>query len=75
MNFFELYKRQEVGDELSVFFLNILPKVNTLPSLLVTSLVKVEIFIFQTVTWPHVGHLIKGSCLGASYTKSAPCLV
>ena len=24
---------------------------------------------------PHVGHLIKGSCLGASYTKSAPCLV
>ena len=25
--------------------------------------------------WPHVGHLIKGSCLGASYTSSAPCLV
>ena len=24
---------------------------------------------------PHVGHLIKASCLGASYTKSAPCLV
>ena len=23
----------------------------------------------------HVGHLIKGSYLGASYTKSAPCLV
>ena len=23
---------------------------------------------------PHVGHLIKGSCLGASCTKSAPCL-
>ena len=25
--------------------------------------------------WPHVGHLIKGSCLGTSYTKLAPCLV
>ena len=24
---------------------------------------------------PHVGHLTKGYCLGASYTKSAPCLV
>ena len=24
---------------------------------------------------PRVGHLIKGSCLGASYTKSALCLV
>ena len=27
------------------------------------------------MTWPHVGHLIKESCLRASYTKSAPCLV
>ena len=25
--------------------------------------------------WPHVGHLIKGPCLGTSYTKLAPCLV
>ena len=24
---------------------------------------------------PHVGHLIKGSYLGASYNKSAPCLM
>ena len=27
------------------------------------------------VTWPHFGHLIKGSCLGVSYTKPAACLV
>ena len=30
---------------------------------------------FITITWPHVGYFIKGSCLGGFYTKSAPCLV
>ena len=39
------------------------------------SKLKMEIEIFQTVTWPQVGHLIKGSCLGASNTMSAPCLL
>ena len=24
--------------------------------------------------WSYVAHLIKGSCLGASYTKLTPCL-
>ena len=72
---FEFQKKQEVADDLSVCVLNILPKVSSLPSLLVINLVKVEIQIFQTVMWRHVGHLIKGSCLGASYTKLAPSLV
>ena len=48
---------QEVGDDLSVCVLNILPKVSSLCDLM----------------WPHVVHLIKGSCLGASYTKLAWC--
>ena len=34
-----------------------------------------QILIIQTVTWPHVGHLIKGTRLKASNTKSAPCLL
>ena len=33
------------------------------------------LYIFQRATWPHTGHLLKGSFLRASYTKSAPCLV
>ena len=53
--------------------LNILPKVSSLPILLDINLVKMENIHF--LNWPHVGHLIKGSCLGASYTKSAPGLV
>ena len=55
--------------------LNIFPKVSSLPNLLALNFVKVEIWIFQTVTWCHVGHLIKGSCLRTSYTKLGPCLV
>ena len=35
--------KQEVGDDLSIGVLNILPKVNSLPSLLSINLVKVEI--------------------------------
>ena len=66
---------QEVGNDLSVCVLNIVPKASSLPSLLAMNLMKVEIQIFQTVTWPHLGDLTKGSCLGASYNKSAPCLV
>ena len=67
--------KQDVGDELGVCVLNILPKARSLPSLLAINLVKVKIQIFQTVTWPHFGHLIKGFCLGVSYTKSTPFLV
>ena len=65
-----LQDKQEVDDDLSVCMLNILPKVNSLPSLLAIILMKMEIEIFQTVTWPHVDHLIKGSCMGVSNTKS-----
>ena len=37
---------QEVGDNLSVCVLNILPKVSSLANLLAINLVKVEIYIF-----------------------------
>ena len=47
--------KQEVGDDLSVCLLNILPKGSSRCDL----------------TWPHVGHLNKGPCLRASYTKLA----
>ena len=63
---------QEVGDDLSICMMNILHKVSSLPSSLAINLMKIEIQIFQAVTWPHLGHLIKGSCLGASETMSAP---
>ena len=43
------------------------------PSLLAINLVKMENIDFSNR--PHVGYLIKDSCLGASYTKSAPCLM
>ena len=39
---------QEVCDDLSVFMLNIFPKVSSLPTLLAINLVKVEGKIFQT---------------------------
>ena len=55
--------------------LNILPKVSSLPGLLDINLTKVKIQIFQRITWSHFRHLIKGSCLGASYTKSAVSLI
>ena len=61
---------QELGDDLSVCAMNILPKVSSLPSLLAINLMKMEICIFQTITWPHVVRLIEGSCLGASSTMS-----
>lgn len=38
-----LINRQKVGDELDVCGLNLLPEVKTLPSLVDTSLVKLEI--------------------------------
>ena len=40
-------KKQEVGDDLSVCVLNILPKVSSLPSLLSINLVKVEYRFFK----------------------------
>ena len=71
----KLTRRQEVGGDLNICVMNILPKVSSLPSLLAINLMKMEIQIFQTVTWSQVGHLVKGSCLGASNTMSAPCLL
>ena len=44
-------------------------------SLLAINLMKMEIYIFQAVTWPHVDHLMKGSCLEASNTMSDPCVL
>ena len=45
-----LFKQQEVGNDLSVCGLNILPKVSSLRRLLAINLVKVEMKIFQTFT-------------------------
>ena len=63
---------QEVGDDLSICMMKILRKVSSLSSSLAINLMKIEIQIFQAVTWLHLGHLIKGSCLGAFETMSAP---
>ena len=46
----EAEKEQELGDDLSVCIMNILPKVSSLPSLLAINLTKMEIKKFQTVT-------------------------
>ena len=62
-----------VETRLFVCMLNILPKVSSLPSLLAINFVKME--NIHLSNRPHVGLLIKGSCLGATYTKTAPCLV
>ena len=62
-----------VETRLFVCTLNILTKLSSPPSLLAINFVKMENIHFSNR--PHVGHLIKGSCLGASYTKTAPCLV
>ena len=51
--------QQEVGDDLRVCMMNFLPKVSSLCDLM----------------WPDVHHLIKGSYLGACYTKLALLLV
>ena len=67
--------QQEAGDDLSFCELHVFPQVCSLPSLLAINLMKMEIQIFQTVAWPHVDHLNKGSCLGASTTKPEPCLL
>ena len=69
------WQKQEVCDDLSTSVLNIITKVSSLARLLATNLMKIEIGIFQTVLWPHVGHLIKASCLGACNTKLAPYLL
>ena len=46
--------------------MNILLKAGSLPNLLTITLMEMEINIFETVTWPHVPHLVKGSCLEVS---------
>ena len=40
--------RQEVGDDLSVCVMNILPKVSSLPNSLAINLMEMEIWIFQS---------------------------
>ena len=52
---------------------DILPKVSSLSILLTINVIKMENIDFSNR--PHIGHSIKGSCFGAAYTKSAPCLV
>ena len=54
---------------------HILPKASSFPNLLVENIARVEIQIFQTVTWLYFGHLLRESCLEVSYIKSAACLV
>ena len=49
---------QEVGDDLSIYVLNLLPKVNNLPSLLARGLVKEEIQNFEIIMWFHATHVI-----------------
>ena len=71
---YKIKKKQEVSDDLSICVLNILPKSSSVSSLVAINLMKMEIEIFQKVTWPHVDNLIKRSCLGASNTESALCL-
>ena len=53
--------KQEVGDDLNVCMLQLLPEASTLPSLVVIILVKAEIEIFQIVARPHFGHIVKAS--------------
>ena len=44
-----LHEKQEVIHDLRVCVLNILPEVTTLPSLVVVSFVKLEIYFYQIV--------------------------
>ena len=53
--------------------LNNLPNVSSLPTLLAIKPVKMGNIDFANM--PHFGHLSKGSCLGASYIQSTPCIV
>ena len=71
VKFYKIKKKQEVSDDLTVCVLNILRKACNISSLVAINLMKMEMEIFQTFTWPPVDHLIKGSCLGASNTQSA----
>ena len=75
INFLTISNQCSISLETRLFvcMLNILPKVSSLPSLLAINLVKMQNTHFSNI--PHVGHLTKGSCLGASYAKTAPCLV
>ena len=47
-------------------------KCNVIPILVAINIVKME--KRDLSNRPYVGYLIKGSCLGTPYTKSAPCL-
>ena len=44
-----IHEKQEVTDDLHVCVLNVLPEVTTLPSLVVVSFVKLEIYFYQIV--------------------------
>lgn len=54
-------EKPDVGDDLSVFLLKLLPEVGTLPDLVTISIIKVKISVFQNIMWSHVGHVIKES--------------
>ena len=71
-------RRKEVGDDLGICALNLLPEVYTLPSLVVINLVKVEIWLFKFVTWHHVTTYIKTYVtlwVEAPHGKSPTCHV
>ena len=64
MRFKDLRKtqiQQNVGDYLSAAWWSYF-QVITLPDLLAITLVTAEIWIFESVTWPHVSHEINQSC-------------
>ena len=60
-------KWQELGDNVSSHMVNLILKASILPGLVVISLAKAEIQIFQFVMWPHVGlfdqRIFKGGSL------------
>ena len=60
-NWREGKEEQKNGNYLEICVLNLLPKVTVVPSLVATSLVKVEISFFQFVTWTQVSHVTKNS--------------
>ena len=60
-NWREGEEEQKVGNYLEICVLNLLPEVTVVPSLVATSLVKVEISFFQFVTWTQVSHVTENS--------------
>ena len=55
-------KKQELGEDLSIVCWTSSHKLARYTGFLAIGLVKLEIKIFQFVTWSHVSHMIKGLC-------------